>query len=464
MYKRRGRLLFTAIVAVVAVVAAALPLTSAGAVTSVNWSTYLGNQGRTGFNSAESLITPSAVPNLRPKWTDSSGSVSAEPVQVGGTIYYGSWDGYEHAVSATTGTQLWSTYLGQTTSTSCNPPTVGVASTATVAKITISGVTTRAVFVGGGDANFYAINAATGTIIWKKSLGTSPSAFLWSSPLLYRGTLYEGVSSFGDCPLVRGKIVAINASTGAIRNTLYTVPSTCRGASVWGSPAVDTSTGDIYFGTGNQNTSSTCNEPLSVAVIQTSSSLSLLSSWQIPSTDHGTDSDFGSTPTLFTSNGTPMVGIQNKNGIYYAFDRSSLSSGPAWKTKVAIAGDCPECGKADISSSAWDGTYLYVGTGNTTIQGVSCQGSIQALDPATGNIIWNNCLQGGPVIGAVTAVPGVCFVGDGTYFQAFDTSNGNTLFSYQDTNPGSNFWGPASISNGVAYVGNQDGNLFAFGT
>jgi outer membrane protein assembly factor BamB len=58
----------------------------------------------------------------------------------------------------------------------------------------------------------------------------------------------------------------------------------------------------------------------------------------------------------------------------------------------------------------------------------------------------------------------VVFLGQGTSFMAFDTSTGNTLFSYQDTNPGSNFWGPASISNGVAYIGNQDGTLFAFGS
>jgi outer membrane protein assembly factor BamB len=103
-----------------------------------------------------------------------------------------------------------------------------------------------------------------------------------------------------------------------------------------------------------------------------------------------------------------------------------------------------------------------VAGGNTTINGVKCQGSVQALQPDTGNVAWRNCLQGGPVIGAVTAVPGVVFLGQGTYFMAFDASTGNTLLRYQDTNPGSNFWGPASISNGLAYIGNQDGTLFAF--
>lgn len=435
----------------------------ASAATSGDWSTYLGNGSRTGFNSAETLITPSTAPNLKPLWSDSSdssGSVSAQPVEAGGTAYYGSWDGYERAVNAATGAQLWSTYLGQTTKSTCSPPSVGVASTATVGNITINGVLTQAVFVGGGDHNFYALNAATGAVIWKRALGTTSSTFLWSSPLFHNGLIYEGVSSFGDCPLIRSKIVALRATNGAIRDTLYTAPSGCTGASIWGSPAVDTSTGDIYFATGNGGT--TCTAPLSVALVQASSSLALLGSWQVPPGAHGTDSDFGSTPTLFTSGGVPMVGIQNKNGTYYAFDRSSISSGPVWQTQIAKGGDCPECGAGDISPSAWDGKYLYVGGGNTTINGVSCQGSVQALQPATGKAVWQDCLQGGPVLGAVTAVPGVIFLGAGTYFMAVGASSGNTLFSYQDTNAGSGFWGAASISNGVAYIGNQDGTLFAF--
>lgn len=452
-------------IAVSAVVIAGL-VTGAKAATASNWPTYLLNGSRTGFKSAETQITPSTVPNLTTLWTKRSiaspGSVSAEPVQVNGTVYYGAWDGYERARDAASGAFRWSRYLGQTSKSTCEPPTVGVASTATVASITVNGASTLAVFVGGGDHHFYALNAATGAVIWKTALGASSSTFLWSSPLFYRGTIYEGVASFGDCPLVRGKIVALRAATGAVLDTLHTAPSGCTGAGVWGSPAVDPSTGDIYFGTGNNGSS--CGEPLSVAVIRASSTLSLLSHWQIPPANHGPDSDFGATPTLFTSGGTPMLGIQNKNGVYYAFDRNSLSSGPAWKRQVAKAGECPECGKGDISSSAWDGTGLYVGAGNTTIGGASCQGSVQALQPATGKITWQDCLQGGPVIGAVTAVPGVVFLGAGPNFMAFDARTGSPLFSYQDTNPGSNFWGAAAIANGVAYIGNQDGTLFAFST
>ena len=67
------------------------------------------------------------------------------------------------------------------------------------------------------------------------------------------------------------------------------------------------------------------------------------------------------------------------------------------------------------------------------------------------------------MLGAVTAVPGVAFLGAGTTFTAVSTRTGSTLFSYQDTSAGSDFWGPASIANGVAYIGNQDGALYAFG-
>src|SRR5260370_26644531 len=138
----------------VIVVLVGLPLSGAGGQTSGAWPTYLNNGARTGYNSVETLITPSTAPNLAQLWTDSAGgSISAEPIQVNGVVYYGSWAGYERAVDAATGTQLWSAYLGQTTSTNCVPPTVGVASTATVGTITVNGTATRAVFVGRGDGN-----------------------------------------------------------------------------------------------------------------------------------------------------------------------------------------------------------------------------------------------------------------------------------------------------------------------
>jgi polyvinyl alcohol dehydrogenase (cytochrome) len=153
-------------VAGVIVILAGLPLSEAKAQAPGDWPTYLDNGARTGYNGAETIITPSTAPNLTQLWTDTAGgSISAEPIQVGGVVYYGSWDGNEHAVVAATGTQLWSANLGQTTDTKCDPPKVGVASTPSVDTITVNGTPTQAVFVGGGDGNFYALNASTGAVI-----------------------------------------------------------------------------------------------------------------------------------------------------------------------------------------------------------------------------------------------------------------------------------------------------------
>jgi polyvinyl alcohol dehydrogenase (cytochrome) len=463
---RRTASLFAA--AAVVVVVAGAPLSGAGAQTSGNWSTYLKNGARTGFNSAETVVTPRTAPDLAQLWADTAGgAVSAEPIQVNGVVYYGSWDGHERAVNAATGTQRWSAFLGQTTHTSCNPPTVGVASTATIGTITVNGTATQAVFVAGGNGNFYALNAATGAVIWKTPLDTKLHGFLWSSPLLYQGSIYEGLASCGDSR-ARGGITQLNAATGAVRHTLHTAPRGCLGANVWGSPTVDTATGDIYFGTGNAGSCSSP-EPLAVSVVKTDSSLSLRSSWQVPASQQPTrDSDFGSTPTLFTATigGVVhrLVGLQNKDGIYYALDRSAISKGPLWHKRMAVGGACPQCGKTDISPSAWDGHHLFVGGEQTTIRGVTCAGSIRELQPATGKAAWVHCLQTGPVLGAVTAVRGVAFFGAGNTAYAVRTSTGATLWRHRDTASGSNFWGAPAISNGQVYFGNQDGNLYAFGT
>jgi len=214
---------------------------------------------------------------------------------------------------------------------------------------------------------------------------------------VYNGSVYEGIASFGDCPLIRGGIVRLDAATGTVQNNLYTAPAGCTGASVWGSPTVDAATGDIYFGTGNAGS---CGgpEPLAVAVVQADSSLNLLSSWQVPSSQlPNNDSNFGSTPTMFTttiSGAThQMVGLQNKNGIYYAFDRSAISSGPLWQKRMSIGGACPQCGKADTSPSAYDGQHLFVGSEKTTIGCVTCAGSIRELRPSNGKALCADCLQ-----------------------------------------------------------------------
>lgn len=451
--------------AVATIILAGFPPAAASAQTTGDWPTYLSSSTRSGYNSAETTITTSTAPNLTTLWTGTNaGSVSSEPVVSGGVVFYGSWDGLEHAVNAATGTPIWSANLGTTSDSACRPPEAGVASSATIGTVMINGTARSVDFVGGGDGNFYALDAATGATIWQTTLGTPPSYFLWSSPLYYRGNVYEGVASFGDCPLVRGEVVEMNGRTGAVLNTFFTVPAGCVGAGVWGTPTVDTATGDLYFATGNA-LSCGSPEPLSQALVQTDSSLNLLSSWQVPASQQITDGDFGSTPTLFHASiggvVRQMVGLENKDGYFYAFDRTSVAAGPLWTRKVSYGGACPECGKSAISPAAYNGNNLFAAGEKGQARTTLCAGNVREIRPSTGGNIWVDCLSG-PVLGAVTAVPGVIFVGAGTTFEAISMSTGATLWSFQDTNAGSDFDGAASISNGVVYVGNMDGNLYAF--
>ncbi len=435
-----------------------------------DWTTYLFNPGHSDFNAAETAINPNTAGSLKQLWSISEGSIiSTQPVVANGLIYWGSWDGIEHATNLN-GTQAWTANLGIGPSNCPDadlPPGEGVLSTATIAPVTINGTTTVVDFVGSATDTFYALNASTGATIWHVSLGTPPDQVLWASPTLYNGSIYIGLAS-NDCPLIQGKVFQINASTGVIQNTFNTAPNGCTGSGVSGSVAVDTTNGTLYFATGNGNTCPQ-NEIYGYAVIElNASNLSYISSWQVPAAQQTGDSDFISSPTIFpvTIGGTlhHMVGVANKNGIYYAFDEASIAKGPVWEIQVAQdKNDCPQCGDGSISPNAWDGTNLYVAGGNTTINGNFCLGSLRALNPATGAVIWAQCLPDGPVLGATVAVPGVVAVTEGTSLCLMATSDGHILFKASDNSNGSQYYAAPTIANGVVYAANKDGNFFAYG-
>lgn len=445
------------LVSLVALVAAAAPA-AASAKGVAMLATYHNSIARTGLVSGSSL-TSANVAGLVLNWTYSAGNViSGQPAVVGGVAYWGDWNGDEHATSST-GLNLWSTSLGTTNGgSSCTPEVAGVASSPTIG--TINGVQT--VWTGTGDGGVAALNAANGTILWKTQVTTLNSGFEWSSPALYAGSVYIGVSSFGDCPLVRGEVVRLNAVTGAIQRIAYTTPSGCLGSGVWSSPAIETAQGAVYVTTGNAN----CTTSLQNAILKLSTTtLALEQSWQIPPAQWGIDSDWGSSPTLFNAKAggviEHLVGSADKNGIFYALNRDNLSAGPVWELPIANGGDCPQCGNGSISPAAYDGSELYVAGGSVTINGVSCQGSVDALNPITGAYIWRDCLQHGTVLGAVTMVPGVLFAGDGPQLLAIRTSNGAQLWSYSEPG-GAIFYGPATLAGAGLWIGNTDGSLRSF--
>ncbi len=424
-----------------------------------DWPTYMRGVMRPGFDAAETNITATTASHLKLHWIDQGTSrVFSQPVVAHGLIYWGSGDGYEHATNLS-GHPVWAVNLGWSSSV-CpgnGDDKNGVLDTATVASVMIKGKQRQVLFVGGGNARFYALDALTGATIWSTSLGTPPDAFLWSSPALYHGHIYEGVASLSGCPQVQGSFVQMDASTGKILHDFDTVPDGCLGGSVWGSPTLDVAHNAVYFGTGNSAQCATA-EPYAVALVKLRlSDLALLDAWQVPRNEQIPDSDFGATPTLFEATigevKHQMIGLPNKNGVYYAFDRTAIGRGPVWKLRLG--------GIYSIASSAWDGSHLYVGGRDTTYQGISCEGTLSALDPATGAFLWRHCLGDGPALGAITAIPGVVIVAEESYFLAIATADGRTLFRY--ANRQASFVGPASVSHGVLYIGSYTGGLYAFG-
>ncbi len=433
--------------------------------------TYLGDNARDGFNSNETQLNVQTAPTLQKLWQypqiQGIGPIDVEPTLVNNTLYWGSWNGYEHATDLN-GNLLWQTKVGYSLG-KCNPTKAGPSGTAVVTNATINGVSKSVVFLPGGDTNFYALDAATGAVLWKTSLGTPPDQMMWAGAAVYNGYVYIGVSSWGDCPLVPGALYQLNASTGAIVHVLNTTPNNCPGAGMWDQPAIDEANNVLYITTG---TVATCTpfESNAYAILKVdATTLTLLDSWQLPKNEWIPDSDFGSTPTLFnaTIGGTvhQMVGALNKNGYYYALDRNNLHAtlkGYLWRAHLSAPG--PNS-KSSISSSAYDGTYLYAEGSTTSINGQACAGSVRALDPATGNFIWQYCSSAGQGVGGVIVTPQVVIAETGTSLLVLNKLTGALLYTFDDGARYSNswFWGTATVYNGVIYSGNRDGILYALG-
>ncbi len=200
---------------------------------------------------------------------------------------------------------------------------------------------------------------------------------------------YIGSASFGDCPLIQGQLLQLDATTGKLIHQFDTIPTGCTGGGIWSTPTIDEATNRLYVTTGNPPPKCTGANIYAPALIELGPSdvSHLLDYWQVPREQQNGDSDFGTTLTLFqeTINGvsTNMVGAANKDGIYYAFDRSNIGAGPVWEVRIAVNGECPQCGGGSVSSSAWDGHTLYMAGGKTTINGEACRGSVRALNPNT---------------------------------------------------------------------------------
>lgn len=409
--------------------------------------------------------------------------ITAQPIVAGGFVYWGSWDGVEHATPTNGGTGGWTTNLGTLTyptSTKCSNSGIHGVGDAGVFQpnLVVAGISGSVLFiagggndsVGGGSAQMYALNASTGAILWRTPIAASPDFYLWSSPVFYHASnltdpsVYEGVSDVGEpCPLVRGEVVQLDALTGQVQHTFYTAPSGCTGATVWGSLTI--AANFVYAVTGNRGSCNTLREPYAYAIVKLDATdLIVKDTWQLSSTDRtNTDDDFGSVPILFSRivNGQTqlLVGAPNKNGIFYIWDCNDLAKGPLYRLTVANAL------ASDIAPAAFDGTTLYIGTTKTTVGGLTQPGSVRAFHvDSLPTQAWETTLAA-PVLASVIAAPGIVVVGAGKKMSVLDANTGTVITSLQAELVGTTrgkFWSAPVIANGVLYEGDTNGFLYAY--
>ena len=101
-----------------------LPLSSAGR----DWPMYLHDPQRSS-STGETILSPANVGQLTRRWSfQTGGGIAASATAVAGTVYFGSWDGYEYALDELTGALKWKTYLGRTVVERCYPTVLGLTS------------------------------------------------------------------------------------------------------------------------------------------------------------------------------------------------------------------------------------------------------------------------------------------------------------------------------------------------
>ena len=448
-----GRRLLT-VAALVLLIPVMGPGPTAAQAAAGDWATYLHDPQRTAANPDETTLSPSNVATMVKRWSfPTGGAIASSATVVGGTAYFGSWDGNEYAVDAATGALRWRTFLGTTSVSGCFPPAAGVTSTAAV----VGGV----LYVGGGDSYWYALDSASGAVLWKVFTGDNSATgghYNWSSPLITNGFAYIGVASFGDCPLVQGQLLQVDLSTHQVVNTFDSVPAGQAGGGIWTSPSLDVATNTVFVTTGTATDPSQADAQAIVAL--DAGTLAVKSAWRVPLADAVFDSDWGTSPALLTdSAGNLLVAAANKNGYLYAFNRGNVGAGPVWRRFVAYGGACPTCGDGTVSSGAIGGGELFTGGGGTTIGGAGHAGYVRAVNPLDGGLLWEHA-DASAVIAALAYANGLVFAGTGPTLEVLSASNGSRLYSYTT---GGAIYGAPTISNGIVYAGSLDGNLYAWG-
>jgi polyvinyl alcohol dehydrogenase (cytochrome) len=409
------------------------------------------------------------VPRLKVKWAFGYPApiTYGQPTIIGDRIFVSTVTGKIYSLDAKTGCTHWSIEVGAPVRTAIS-----------VGALPIGWPARYAAYFGDDKANAYAVDAATGKVLWKIQLDQHPLARVTGSPTLHQGRLYVPLSSWEEgagripgyeCCKFQGAVVALDAYTGKRLWRTSTIPDPPKpfkkaadgtqmygpaGASVWMAPTIDVKRKAIYIGTGNSYTDIDVNSANAIVALDLETGRTL---WvkQMTSKDNylvgcyvpgqgtcptavGPDVDFGSSPILRKMpNGKDVILAGQKSGVMWAIDPDQRGK-VLWTVQL---GQGSPLGGIEWGPAA-DRDQVYVAISDVLPKKGFEPGGISALKIGTGEKVWQTpapkvrCSWGPGVCSpaqsaAVTAIPGVVFSGalDG-HLRAYSSKDGAIVWDF----------------------------------
>jgi polyvinyl alcohol dehydrogenase (cytochrome) len=421
---------------------------------------------------SENKISPTNVASLIPRWVLSTGGdVSATPAVEGKYIYFPDWAGNLYKVDRDTGAVIWqrqiSDYAGPPGNFSRTTPAIhgDLLILGDQAGRQLAGAHLMAVDKNTSDLVWVTqLDAHPAAIITQSATVHGDTVYVGVASM---EELFAAVIPGYVCCDFRGKMAALDVDTGAVRWLTYTTPAGFSGNAIWGSsPAIDTKRGQVYVATGNNYSAppaflacvaaaggdplaqQACLAPypdnyfdtvlaldLNSGAVNWSNTVIPFDVWTVeclfglPTCPDpaGPNFDFGQAPMLYTARSgnndkgkgkgkgkgkkQDLVGVGQKSGTFWSLDPDT--GNVVWATHLSPGG----LAGGMMWGSAFDGNLIYTSSANSeSISWGLVGGSItdagiwSALDPATGEIIWQTANPAGfHAGGAVTVANGVVY-------------------------------------------------------
>jgi polyvinyl alcohol dehydrogenase (cytochrome) len=375
-----------------------------------HWNGWGGNLEQHRFQPAEmAQLSAAQVPKLKLKWAFGFSGVArafGQPTVAGGHLFVGSAERKVYSLNAETGCIHWAFDADFPVRTAIS---IGPGGGNWVA------------YFGDQHANAYAVDAATGKLLWKTHVEEHPAAVITGAPALAGGRLFVPTSSFEEvtgaspnyeCCTFRGAVAAIDATSGKILWKSYTVPQEPRpvrknklgvqlwgpsGAGVWSSPTVDLAHHMIYVTTGDSYSDPAADTSDAFIAfngdtgkLEWSHQMTVGDAFTIdcgaPSEARtncpdapGPDVDFGSSPILMElANGQRALIAGQKSGVVHALDPDKQGA-LLWQKRVGKGGSA---GGVQWGSAA-DAKNVYVALSDVRMFPVP-KGTPGAQDAFTG--------------------------------------------------------------------------------